>query len=146
MYFPLSVGVLCLSLFCYSLLCVHSSFAIILKRKRKVVALQLLPYRCIVTINVMRLFLAVPWVAMQCVILVFPYHTHFLQCIQCSPRQYIQKLQAHTQTYFTFGINTINCVVVVPIRIHPDMTPYIVTCFSNSKDNVRATALRTTTL
>ena len=25
MYFPLFVGVLCLSLFCYALLCVHSS-------------------------------------------------------------------------------------------------------------------------
>ena len=38
MYFPLFVGVLCLSLFCYQLLsvnfCVHLSFAIILKRKR----------------------------------------------------------------------------------------------------------------
>ena len=33
MYFPLFVGVLCLSLFYYALLCVHSSFAIILKRK-----------------------------------------------------------------------------------------------------------------
>ena len=37
-YFPLFVGVLCLSLFCYALLCVHSSFAITLKRKRKLVA------------------------------------------------------------------------------------------------------------
>ena len=42
MYFPLFVGVLCLSLFCYTLLCAHSSFAIILKRKRKPVALLLL--------------------------------------------------------------------------------------------------------
>ena len=50
MYFPLFVGVLCLSLFCYALLCVHSSFAIILKRKRKLVALILLSHRCIVTI------------------------------------------------------------------------------------------------
>ena len=39
MYFPLSVGVLCLSLFCFALLCVHFSFAIILKKKRKLVAL-----------------------------------------------------------------------------------------------------------
>ena len=38
MYFPLFEEVLCLSLFCYALLCVHSSFAIILKRKRKLVA------------------------------------------------------------------------------------------------------------
>ena len=44
------MGVLCLSLFCYALLCVYSSFAIILKRKRKLVALLLLSYRCIVTI------------------------------------------------------------------------------------------------
>ena len=42
MHFPLFVGVLCLSLFCYALRCVHSSFAIILKRKRKLVALLLL--------------------------------------------------------------------------------------------------------
>ena len=37
MYFPLFVGVLCLSLFCYALLCVHFSFAIILKRNRQLV-------------------------------------------------------------------------------------------------------------
>ena len=49
MYFPLFVGVLRLYLFCYALLCVHSSFEIILKRKRKLVAL-LLSYICIVTI------------------------------------------------------------------------------------------------
>ena len=60
------------------LLCVNSSFAIILKRKRKLVALLLLSYRCIVTINVMWLFLTVPWVGLQCVILVFPDHTHLL--------------------------------------------------------------------
>ena len=65
MHLPLFVGVLCLSLFCYALLCVHSSFAIILKRKRKLVALLLLSYRCIVTINVLGLFLFVPWVGLQ---------------------------------------------------------------------------------
>ena len=41
MNFPLFVGVLCLSLFGYALLCVDSSFAIILKSKRKLVALLL---------------------------------------------------------------------------------------------------------
>ena len=40
-------------LLCYVLLSVHSSFSIILKRKRKLVALLLLSYRCIVIINVM---------------------------------------------------------------------------------------------
>ena len=62
------MGVLCLSLFCYALLGVHSSFAIILKRKRKLVALLLFSYRCVVTIHVMWLFLMVPCVGLQCVI------------------------------------------------------------------------------
>ena len=76
MYFPLLVGVLCLFLFCYALVCVHSSFAIILKRKRKLVALLLLSYRCIVYLNVIWLFLTEPWVGLQCVIVVFPDHSH----------------------------------------------------------------------
>ena len=72
------VGVLCLYLRCYALLCVFVSFAIILKRKRKLVALLLLPCRYIVTINVLWLFLKVPWVSLQYVIVVFPDYTHFL--------------------------------------------------------------------
>ena len=76
MYFLLFVGVLCLSLFCYALLCVHSSFGIILKKKRKLVVLLLLSYRCIITINVLRHFFTVPWVGLQCVLVVFPGHTH----------------------------------------------------------------------
>ena len=78
MYFPLFVEVLCLILLCYALLCVHSSFAIILKRKRKLVALLLLSYICIGTINVLWLFLAVLWVGLQCEIVVFSDHTHLL--------------------------------------------------------------------
>ena len=46
-------GVLCLSLFRYALLCVLSSFAIILKRKRDLVALLLLSYGSLVTVNVL---------------------------------------------------------------------------------------------
>ena len=72
MYFPLFVGVLCLSLFCYALLCLRSSFAIILERKKKLVALIILSYRCIVTVNVL-------WLV-QCVNVVFPDHTHFVTC------------------------------------------------------------------
>ena len=53
MYVPLFVGDLCLSLFCYALLCVNSSFAIILNRNRKLVTLLSLSYRCIVTVNAM---------------------------------------------------------------------------------------------
>ena len=74
MYFPLFVGVLCLSLCCYALLYVHSSFAIILKRKRKqVVLLRYCYYKCSAA-----LFLKVPWVGLQCVIVIFPDHTHLL--------------------------------------------------------------------
>ena len=54
-------------MFFYALLRVHSSFAIILKRKRKLVALLLLFYRCIVTINVKWLFLTQLWVGLPCV-------------------------------------------------------------------------------
>ena len=78
MYFLLFVGVLCLSLFCYALLCVHSSFAIILKRKRKLVAFLLLPYSCIVILNVLWFFVSVPWVGLLCVIVVIPDYTHLL--------------------------------------------------------------------
>ena len=49
-----------------------------LKRKRKLVALLLLSYRCIVTINVLWLFFTVPWVGLQCMIVVFPDHTNLL--------------------------------------------------------------------
>ena len=70
------MGVLCLSLLCYASLCVHFSFAIILKGKRKLVALLLLSYRFSVTIYVMWLFLTVPLVCLQCVVVIFPDHTH----------------------------------------------------------------------
>ena len=78
MYFQLFVGFLCLSLYCYALLCVNSSFAIILKRKRKLVDLLLLSFRCFVTMNVMWLFLTIPRVGLQCVIMQFPDHAHLL--------------------------------------------------------------------
>ena len=44
MYFPLFVGVL--PLFCYALLNVDFGFAIILKRKRKLIDLLLLSHKC----------------------------------------------------------------------------------------------------
>ena len=62
----------------YALLYVHSSFAIILTRKRELVTLLLLSFACLVTVNVLWLFLTVPWIGLQCVIVVFPNHTHLL--------------------------------------------------------------------
>ena len=78
MCFPLVVGVLCLSLFLCSLLCVLSSFAIILRRKRELVALFLLSYRFLVTVNVLRPFIMVAWAGLLCVNVVFHDHTHLL--------------------------------------------------------------------
>ena len=52
-------------------------------RKRKLVALLLLSYRCLVTENVLWLLLEVPWVGIQCVIVVFPDHSHLLFDISC---------------------------------------------------------------
>ena len=67
-----------MSLICFALLCVYSSFAIILKRKRKLVALLLLSYRCIVTINVLWFFLSALWVGLRYMLVVFSDHTHLL--------------------------------------------------------------------
>ena len=61
-----------------ALLYVLSSFAISLTRKRELVALLLLSFGCLVTVNVLRLFLAVPWVGLQFVIVVLSDHTHLL--------------------------------------------------------------------
>ena len=70
-------------LVCYAILCVHSSFAIILKGKIKLVTLLVLSYRCIVTINVLWLFLTVQSAGLQCMIVVFPDRSHllFIYCL-----------------------------------------------------------------
>ena len=54
----------------YALCYVLSSFAIILMRKSELVALLLLSFSCLVTVNVPWLFHMVPRVALQCVIVV----------------------------------------------------------------------------
>ena len=64
------------SMFCCTLLYVHSSFAIILKGKRKLVALLSLSSWCLVI--VVWLFLAVPWVCLQFGIVVLSDHTHLI--------------------------------------------------------------------
>ena len=62
------------SMFCCTLLYVHSSFAIILMGKRELVALLSLSSWCLVIV----VWLAVPWVCLQFVIVVFPDHSHLL--------------------------------------------------------------------
>ena len=63
-------------MFCCTLLYVHSSFAIILLLCNHLIALLSLSSWCLVI--VVWFFLAVPWVCLQFVIVVFPDHTHLL--------------------------------------------------------------------
>ena len=64
------------SMFCCTLLYVHSSIAIILMGKRELIALLNLSSWCLVMVE--RLFLAVLRGSLQFVIVVFPDHTHLL--------------------------------------------------------------------
>ena len=70
------MGVCNCSMFCFTLLHVHSSIAIILMGKRRLVALLNLSSWCLVMVE--RLFLAVPRSCLRFVIVVFSDHTHLL--------------------------------------------------------------------
>ena len=81
------MGVCNCSMFCCTLLYVHSSIAIILMGKRELIALLNLSSWCLVMVE--RLFLAVPRGCLQFVIVVFPDHTHlllFMLCLLCLMR------------------------------------------------------------
>ena len=123
MYFPLFDGVLCLSFFCYALLCVHSSFAIILRRKRKLVALLLLSYGCLVIVNVLWPFLTVPWVGLQHVIVAFPGHTHIDAhrkcCIECFLHFYFEAVETKKTLFIPPYVYTFNQLCVKPL-LHPE--------------------------
>ena len=78
------MGVCNCSMFCCTLLYVHSSIAIILMGKRELIALlNLSSSWCLVMVE--RHFLAVPRGCLQFVIVVFPDHTHLLFLIQMLP-------------------------------------------------------------
>ena len=68
------VGVCNCSMFCCMLLYVHSSIAIISMGKGELVALLSLSSWCLVMVE--QLFLALPLVCLQFVIVVLPNHTH----------------------------------------------------------------------
>ena len=70
------VGVCNCSMFCCTLLYVYFSFAINLMGKRELIALLSLSSWCLVM--VVWLFLAVTWVCLRFVIVVFPDHTLLL--------------------------------------------------------------------
>ena len=69
-------GVFNCSMFCFVILYVHSSFAIIVMGKRELVALLKLPSLRLVI--VVLLLLTMSRVCIQFVIVVFPDHTHLL--------------------------------------------------------------------
>ena len=70
------VGVCNCSMFCHTLLYVHSCIAITLIGKRELVALLNLSSWCLVLVELF--FLAVPWGCLRFVIVEFPDHTHLL--------------------------------------------------------------------
>ena len=96
------MGVCNCSMFCCTLLYVHSSIAIILMGKRELIALLNLSSWCLVMVE--RLFLAVPRGCLQFVIVVFPDHTHLLSLVQSLfpkdtlLRTYLTSLQLVTGT------------------------------------------------
>ena len=59
------------SLFCYSVPCVHLVCSHLDGEERGGCSSW-----CPVTVSVLLLFLAMPWVGVQCVIVAFPDHTH----------------------------------------------------------------------
>ena len=63
-------------MFCCTLLCVHSSVAVILVGKRELIALLSLSSLCFVVVD--WLFLVLPRGCLQFLIVVFPDHTHLL--------------------------------------------------------------------
>ena len=79
------MGVCNCSMFCCTLLYVHSSIAIILMGKRELVALLNLSSWCLVMVE--RLFLAMPRGCLQFVIVVFPDHTHLLFLLKQNKKQ-----------------------------------------------------------
>ena len=93
------MGVCNCSMFCCTLLYVHSSIAIVLMGKRELIASLNLSSWCLVMVE--RLFLAVPRGCLQFVIVVFPDHTHLLfYCISVS---YLES------GLFKFGKELDNC-------------------------------------
>ena len=86
------MGVCNCSMFCCTLLYVHSSIAIILMGKRELIAL--LNLSSLYFVMVERLFLAVPRGCLQFVIVVFPDHTRLLFLKVLNP-----KLQREGEKY-----------------------------------------------
>ena len=130
------MGVCNSSMFCCTLLYVHSSIAIILKGKRELIALLNLSSWCLVMVE--GLFLAVPRGCLQFVIVVFPYHTHLLFFMRLSTLRLESKLQKCIRigipifkiyilgryiVGYTFGNHVLRLSSCVPVKLN--FRPYI---------------------
>ena len=96
-------------MFCCTLLYVHSSIALILMRKRELIALLSLSSWCLVIVE--RLFLAVPQGCLQFVIVVFTDHTHYFLLYVCP---YSHQSPA---TKGIISITVLILAVALPIRV-----------------------------
>ena len=77
------------------------------------VALLLLSYRCIVTINALWLFLTVPWVGLQCMIVVFPDHTHSRFGLLLTLQTEIEEWKMNTLAHKISLTSLLRCTIVV---------------------------------
>ena len=102
------MGVCNCSMFCSTLLYVHSSISIILMGKRELVALLNLSSWCLVIVE--WLFLAVPWGCLRFVIVVFPDHTHYfflsMMNLACSRRGHWVRPPEKPESYYRALSNT----------------------------------------
>ena len=103
------MGVCNCSMFCCTLLYVHSSIAIILMGKRELIALLNLSSWCLMMVE--RLFLAVPRGCLQFVIVVFPDHTHllFFKPMLVGIRIVALSISSHEQTKY----NRVCCFLIL---------------------------------
>ena len=99
------MGVCNCSMFCCMLLYVHFSIAIILIRKRELIALLNLSSWCLVMVE--RLFLSVPRGCLQFVIVVFPDHTHLLFLKRAIP----------TTTYCVYDLKLSLTSIYIPVYV-----------------------------
>ena len=96
------MGVCYCSMFCCTLLYVHSSIAIILMGKRELVALLNLSSWCLAMVE--RRFLAVPQGCLRFVIVVFPDDTHSLFFHHTSSKEYTKNIYIYFRIILYFEI------------------------------------------
>ena len=108
------MGVCNCSMFCCTLLYVHSSIAIILMGKKELIVLLNLSSWCLVMVE--RLFLAVPLSCLQFVIVVFPDHTHllFFYIRKGTVSQYIQVNRCIAKTLRTYAYTQPSLILMFP--------------------------------